>query len=570
MNSAVERQTDGGTLLLQATYLYDPFGNRIEKDVWTASTGTVTTRFVYDGSDVWGDLNSSNNLQMRYFHGDTLDQLFARMSGNGTATAWYLTDHLGSVRNLVDGSGNLQDTIAYDPFGNVLSESNASFGDRYKYTGRELDSETNLQYNRSRYYDAAHGRWTSQDPIGFAAGDVNLYRYVANQPTGANDPTGLVHNFVVSPVPDGGGDTGSGGGGGGGGTSGGGDSGGGGATGGGGGEPLQPTQTLLGIYDPSPPPPIAVLIGANQGVALPQTWLGGALNDPNMAPEVLEPAVVDPNTPPTIVAFAAAGATTSPTKPFDPVAFARGLGIGLLSGAGGFVGGVGKLLWDLAWHPIDTPTQIYQGIKNLVGQLLDEQYREVLKASFPELYELVTKWNKLDDEYRGYLVGRVIGEYGTGVLTGVGFAKLLKKLKALQASRKLKRVGVLGEGEASAADGAFNRVPPEQPPFDPNGTIGAAKAWSTKARLKNAQLPTRGKVRYIPPEGYSPGQPLPRGPNNGYIDRFGNEWLKGPSRTPGQPFEWDVQLGKNTTNGVRWASRDGKHLNVSLGGEVTH
>jgi hypothetical protein len=34
-------------------------------------------------------------------------------------------------------TSNLQDTISYDPFGNVLSESNASFGDRYKYTGRK-------------------------------------------------------------------------------------------------------------------------------------------------------------------------------------------------------------------------------------------------------------------------------------------------------------------------------------------------------------------------------------------------------------------------------------------------
>ena len=54
------------------------------------------------------------------------------------------------------------------------------------------------------------------------------------------------------------------------------------------------------------------------------------------------------------------------------------------------------------------------------------------------------------------------------------------------------------------------------------------------------------------------------------MDRFGNEWTRGPSRTAGQPFEWDVQLGKNATKGVIWASPDGAHLNVSLDGEVTH
>jgi RHS repeat-associated protein len=99
------------------------------------------------------------------------------------------------VTNLTDNSGNVQDTIAYDAFGNVTSESNPSFGDRFKYTGRELDSETGFQYNRARYYDAAIGRWTSQDPLSFDAGDANLYRYVGNSPTNATDPFGLATRF---------------------------------------------------------------------------------------------------------------------------------------------------------------------------------------------------------------------------------------------------------------------------------------------------------------------------------------------------------------------------------------
>jgi RHS repeat-associated protein len=536
MTSAIERQTDGGTLLLQATYLYDPFGNRIEKDVWTASTGTVTTRFVYDGADVWGDVSSSNSLQMRYFHGDTLDQLFARMSGNGSATAWYLTDHLGSVRNLVDGSGNLQDTISYDPFGNVLSESNSSFGDRYKYTGRELDSETNLQYNRSRYYDAAHGRWISQDPIGFAAGDANLYRYVANQPTGANDPIGLVHNFVVSPVPDGEGDTGSGSGGGGGGS-------GGGIGGAGGGgnwnsEPLQPTQVMLGIYDPSAPPPAAVLIAANQGVPLPQTWLGGALIDPNAPPaSVLEPALVDPSACPTVVAFAAAGANptgaTFASRPFDPLAFGRGLGVGLASGGIGLVTGIGRLLWDLFWHPIDTPIQIFKGAENLVRQLIDGQYGEAVKAVSPELYELFTKWNKLDDEYRGYLVGRVIAELGPTIVTGAGILKLLKKLKALKAARQLKRLAVLEEAETEIA----TRL-----------AAGAAEDVNGLTRAGRA----------LEKHGSRPGSAFPRATGNVPAKNAqGQEILKGILRSPNKQIRRNRFGGQDifdltTGRGVRF------------------
>jgi RHS repeat-associated protein len=61
----------------------------------------------------------------------------------------------------------------------------------YAYTGREWDSETQLQYNRNRWYNPNLGRWLSQDPIGFRAGDPNLYRYVGNNTVNSTDPSGL-------------------------------------------------------------------------------------------------------------------------------------------------------------------------------------------------------------------------------------------------------------------------------------------------------------------------------------------------------------------------------------------
>jgi RHS repeat-associated protein len=212
MTWAEKRATDGGTLQMRADYKYDAFGNRIEKAVdpdGAGQQGTTTTRFVLDGWkvqqdslgnqadfignenwDVWADLDGNNALQTRYLRGDTIDSLFARVSGGGTA-AWFLQDRLGSVRDLTDNSGVLQDHINYDGYGNVSSESSPSFSDRYKWTGREYDSETIFQFNRSRYYNGTYGRWTSQDPLGFDAGDKNLYRYVKNQPTLFPDPSGL-------------------------------------------------------------------------------------------------------------------------------------------------------------------------------------------------------------------------------------------------------------------------------------------------------------------------------------------------------------------------------------------
>jgi RHS repeat-associated protein len=47
-----------------------------------------------------------------------------------------------------------------------------------------------LYYMKARYYDPSVGRFISQDPLGFAGGDVNLYGYVRNDPVNLVDPNG--------------------------------------------------------------------------------------------------------------------------------------------------------------------------------------------------------------------------------------------------------------------------------------------------------------------------------------------------------------------------------------------
>ena len=58
--------------------------------------------------------------------------------------------------------------------------------------------------------------------------------------------------------------------------------------------------------------------------------------------------------------------------------------------------------------------------------------------------------------------------------------------------------------------------------------------------------------------------------NNWYVDKFKNEWVKGSSNTAEKKFEWDVQLSELGSKQLGWASRDGKYLNVSLDGKITH
>ncbi len=193
-------------------YTYDLQNRRIASNVDTTPADAIdgkVTYYVYAGEDVIAELtdpdgsgSASPAISVRYLHGPAVDQILAQESANGDVQ-WMLTDHLGTVRDLVNNNGAVVNHIKYDSYGNVISESNPAVKTRYKYTGREFDAETEMQYNRARYYDAAIGRFLSEDPIGFAGGDANLYRYVGNSPISYRDPLGQYKSAPGDPsVPD--------------------------------------------------------------------------------------------------------------------------------------------------------------------------------------------------------------------------------------------------------------------------------------------------------------------------------------------------------------------------------
>ena len=79
--------------------------------------------------------------------------------------------------------------MRYDPFG-MATVTGTGSTNSYQFTGREHDG-TGLVYYRARYYSPVLQRFLSEDPIGFAGGDANLYAYVFNSPTNFTDPSGL-------------------------------------------------------------------------------------------------------------------------------------------------------------------------------------------------------------------------------------------------------------------------------------------------------------------------------------------------------------------------------------------
>jgi RHS repeat-associated protein len=175
-----------GVVTKTIDYTYDGNNQRIGKRI----DGAVTERYVIDRNQIALVFDGVGVQTHRYLYGTAVDQVL--VDETATGMVWALADQLGTVSDLVDNSGSVVNHISYDSFGKVVSQTNAGVGFRYGYTGREQDDETGLDYYRARYYDAGNGRFISEDPIGFEAGDTNLYRYVGNSPVNAIDPSGTI------------------------------------------------------------------------------------------------------------------------------------------------------------------------------------------------------------------------------------------------------------------------------------------------------------------------------------------------------------------------------------------
>ena len=167
-------------------YQYDALGRRVSRH---GKGVGATAKYTYDGLDIILDDGSEGIV--KYQNGLGIDNKL-KMNVNGNAK-YFLQDHLGSTVGLADSSGNITSSASYDSFGNTTT----NLSTRYQYTGREKDEFTGLHYYRARWYDANLGRFISEDPIGFAGGDVNLFAYVGNNPLNYKDPSGNHPVLVV-------------------------------------------------------------------------------------------------------------------------------------------------------------------------------------------------------------------------------------------------------------------------------------------------------------------------------------------------------------------------------------
>ncbi len=181
-------------------YGYDASNQLVSREL--SGSSSAETHFIYDNGQVILQLDgTTGDVTNRYVWGPSVDQLLAEETVDTATTtsdvSWPLADNQGTIRDWIDSDGALLQHIAYDSFGNQLDPltgnplPSSEIDHLFAYTGRMFDPASGLQNNLNRWFDPAVGRWISEDPIGFAAGDANLYRYVGNSPTNATDPSGL-------------------------------------------------------------------------------------------------------------------------------------------------------------------------------------------------------------------------------------------------------------------------------------------------------------------------------------------------------------------------------------------
>ena len=190
-------QGDSSQEVRKTFYRYDGLGRRIEKRVKNRGSAANAVRYVYDNEDILMEYNKRNERTAEYVHGLGIDEpLSIERSGNDY---YYHQDGLGSVIALTNTLGIPIQQYAYDSYGTPIAYgaegSEVAVGDTpiensYLYTGREYDKESGLYYYRARYYSHQTGRFLSEDSSGFYEGEVNVYRYVENNPVNYLDPYG--------------------------------------------------------------------------------------------------------------------------------------------------------------------------------------------------------------------------------------------------------------------------------------------------------------------------------------------------------------------------------------------
>ena len=167
---------------------YNGLGQRW-KIIEDAETQSPKTRyFILCGASICqerSDKNDDSDPRNYFAQGEH------RKDAAGDPKYYYTRDHLGSVRELVDTSGNVKVRYDYSPYG-VRTKLSGTIACELGFTGHFTHEDSNVVLTYYRGYDSELGRWLSPDPLGEILSDsANVYAYVTNDPIDWYDPDGL-------------------------------------------------------------------------------------------------------------------------------------------------------------------------------------------------------------------------------------------------------------------------------------------------------------------------------------------------------------------------------------------
>lgn len=127
-----------------------------------------------------------------------IDGGYISISGTTPTYHYYLKDHLGNNRVVVNASGTVKQVTHYYPFGGYFGEGTGSSYQAYKYNGKEFErlvSEDWYDYG-ARHMSPNVGRFTTMDPMAEKYYNVSPYAYCGNNPILRIDDDGKIWDTV--------------------------------------------------------------------------------------------------------------------------------------------------------------------------------------------------------------------------------------------------------------------------------------------------------------------------------------------------------------------------------------
>lgn len=182
------------TASLYYDYYYDDAGQRLLKQ--TSSTNKEFYLRDHTGKELAVYDWVTGKLKMVNIYGSgLLGKVNVSFDASGKRTdsrQYYIKDHLGSIRQVFDETATIVSAQDYYSYGDVLRSyvTGSNINDKYKFTEKERDTETNYDYFGARYYDSDLGRWLQVDPLADKYPGWSPYNYVENNPLRSIDPNG--------------------------------------------------------------------------------------------------------------------------------------------------------------------------------------------------------------------------------------------------------------------------------------------------------------------------------------------------------------------------------------------